>query len=195
MAAKFKCEACEKHKRKPMESVVAPYSPATPGKVIETDGFYWTDPRSNQVWTGTYIVDTGTRLSGGAINLKGKLMRSGEEFRRTLKNRWMMYYGRPAALRLDGEGCHIEKRVKEWFASRGIMVDVTARQSHNQLALCERNIGILKDTMSKIAEESEDDVTAEEIFAEAIDAMNDLGRYKGHSPYEMMLGRTPEPTV
>ena len=49
--------------------------------------------------------------------------------------------------------------------------------------------------MSKIAEEADDDVTAEEIFAEAIDAMNDLGRYKGHSPYEMMLGRTPEPTV
>ena len=49
--------------------------------------------------------------------------------------------------------------------------------------------------MSKIAEEADEDVTAEEIFAEAIDAMNDLGRYKGHSPYEMMLGRTPEPTV
>ena len=49
--------------------------------------------------------------------------------------------------------------------------------------------------MNKIAEESDDNVTADEIFSEAIDAMNDLGRYKGHSPYEMMLGRTPEPLV
>eukprot|EP00959_Pyramimonas_sp_CCMP1952_P318191 6658451-Pyramimonas_sp.AAC.1 len=122
-------------------------------------------------------------------------MRSGGEFRKTLQQKGMQYYGRPAVLRLDGEGCHVEKRVKEWLSSRGITVDVTARQAHNQLALRERNIGILKDTMDKIAEESDSKVTADEIFPEAIDAMNDLGRYKGHSPYEMMLGRTPEPIV
>eukprot|EP00959_Pyramimonas_sp_CCMP1952_P428145 8966995-Pyramimonas_sp.AAC.1 len=75
------------------------------------------------------------------------------------------------------------------------MVDVTARQAHNQLALCERNIGILKDTMTKIAEESDAKVTADEILWEAIAAMSDLGRYKGNSPCEMMLGRTPDAIV
>ena len=39
------------------------------------------------------------------------------------------------------------------------------------------------------------DVTADEIYSAAVDAMNDPGRYKGPSPCEMMLGRTPEPTV
>eukprot|EP00959_Pyramimonas_sp_CCMP1952_P301591 6309906-Pyramimonas_sp.AAC.1 len=67
-----------------MESVVAPRSLATPGKATETDGFYWADLRDKRTWTGTYIVDTGTRLSGGMLNLKGRLMRSGEEFRKTL---------------------------------------------------------------------------------------------------------------
>eukprot|EP00959_Pyramimonas_sp_CCMP1952_P389106 8152783-Pyramimonas_sp.AAC.1 len=134
-------------------------SPATPGKVIETDGFYWQDQRDLQIWTGTYIVCAGTRLGGGCLNLKGRLLRSGEEFRKTLQQKWMQYYDRAAVLRLDGEGCHVEKRVKERLSPRGIMVDITARQAHNQLALCERNIGILKDTMDKIAEESDSKVT------------------------------------
>ena len=85
--------------------------------------------------------------------------------------------------------------MREWFATRGIYVDIAARQAHNQLALCERHVGILKDTMTKIAHESPDDVTAKEIMSEALDAMNDLGRYKGHSPYEMMLGRTPDSLI
>eukprot|EP00959_Pyramimonas_sp_CCMP1952_P433687 9081600-Pyramimonas_sp.AAC.1 len=96
-----------------MESVVAPYSPAALGKVFETDGFYWQDPRDSQIWTGTCIVCAGTRLGGGCLNLKGRLMRSGGEFRKTLQQKWMQYYGRPDVLRLDGEGCHVEKRVKE----------------------------------------------------------------------------------
>eukprot|EP00959_Pyramimonas_sp_CCMP1952_P021883 460642-Pyramimonas_sp.AAC.1 len=146
-----------------MESAVAPHSPATPGKAIETDGVYWADPRDMQTWTGTCIVDAGTRLSGGKLNFKGRLMRSGEGFRKTVQQTWMQYYGRPALLRLDGEGCHVEKRFKEWLSSRGIMVDVTAWQAHNQLALCARSIGILKDTVTKIAEECDAKVTADEI--------------------------------
>eukprot|EP00959_Pyramimonas_sp_CCMP1952_P350702 7347703-Pyramimonas_sp.AAC.1 len=88
LAAEFRCEACERHKNKPMESVVAPHSPATPGQAIETDGFYWTDLRDEQTWAGTCIVDAGTRRSGGKLNLKGRLMRSGEEFRNALQHTW-----------------------------------------------------------------------------------------------------------
>eukprot|EP00959_Pyramimonas_sp_CCMP1952_P040669 850345-Pyramimonas_sp.AAC.1 len=60
--ATFRCKACEKRKNKQMESVVAPYSLAAPGKVIETDGFYWQGPRELQIWTRTCIVCAGARL-------------------------------------------------------------------------------------------------------------------------------------
>ena len=76
LAAQFKCEACERHRRKPFEFLVAPRSPATPGKAIETDGFYWADPWDNRTWAGARVADAGAGLSCGALNLKGKLMRS-----------------------------------------------------------------------------------------------------------------------
>ena len=47
LAAQFNRKACERHRRQPLESAVAPYSPATPGKAIETDGFYWADPATS----------------------------------------------------------------------------------------------------------------------------------------------------
>ena len=87
------------------------------------------------------------------------------------------------------------KRVKECLSSRGILVDIMARWARDQLALCERHVAILKQLIPRMAEERDAGATADEMFSDATDAMKDLGRYKDRNPFEMMRGRTPEPTV
>ena len=96
------------------------------------------------------------------------------------------------ALRLDQEGCHTDKKFVTWIGSRSILLDYVARDAHNELAIVEKHIDILKEIMSRTAAASDPQDTPKEIREQAIDAMNDLARYRGHSPYEMMLGRTPE---
>ncbi len=195
IARTLRCPACEKHKRRDSYPVASPYIPQGPGRVIETDGFEWVDPRTQETHTFTYIVDVGTRLSGGKYECKGKSNRTAEQFIKTLRERWIRYYGKPRTVRMDSESCHNATICKNYFGEHNIYPDVIARQAHTQLALAERNIGIVKNTMSKIAEETPRTTSVEEIFDQSLDAMNDLGRYNGHSPYEMMLGRTPEPEI
>lgn len=58
--------------------------------------------------------------------------------------------------------------------------------------MADKHVDTLKETMTKAALEYDLDVSAAHLLTEAVEAMNDLGRYRGHSPYEFMPGRTPE---
>eukprot|EP00969_Alexandrium_andersonii_P103790 4579644-Alexandrium_andersonii.AAC.1 len=89
----------------------------------------------------------------------------------------------------------MEAGFQRWLQGIGVQLDVIPRDSHNQLPLAERHVGIIKDIMTKMAEDSEDRVSPKELFTLALDAANELGKYAGHSPYELMFGRVPHAEV
>ena len=84
-------------------------------------------------------------------------------------------------LRLDRESAYMDDRLRRCVRKHDIFLDLVARDAHNE-----------KGTMIQIALDSDPEDAPEKIFTHVLDAMNDLGRYRGHSPFMMMLGRTPE---
>lgn len=70
--------------------------------------------------------------------------------------------------------------------------EVIAKHTHTKIGVAEQRVGMLKVTMSSTATECSPDIPTSQILTQAVEAMNDLGPYRGHIPYESMLGRTPE---
>eukprot|EP00959_Pyramimonas_sp_CCMP1952_P070524 1472927-Pyramimonas_sp.AAC.1 len=98
------------------------------------------------------------------MSCAGRRSKSGRSI--TADPRCYVWTVKDAAWRRGSWSGH-HRKVSRWMSRPG--------KRATSWSLSERNIWILRDTMNKIAEESNDKVTEDAVFPEAIDAMNDLG--------------------
>eukprot|EP00969_Alexandrium_andersonii_P170549 7539916-Alexandrium_andersonii.AAC.1 len=53
--------------------------------------------------------------------------------------------------RSDQEGCYVGPQLTGWFASCGILQQAVPRDAHNELAVPEKHIDMLKETLTRTA--------------------------------------------
>ena len=136
------------------------------------------------------MIDEGTRLA--AVWYHGDIhIRRPEDFRRAISVGWLQHYPKPAVIRCDVEGCHTAEDNKPWLTDLSAYLDVIPGEAHRQMGLAERTIGIFKSLLDRMAQSVDPACTPEEMGALAVAAMNDLGRFNGHSPFSAAFGSSP----
>ena len=93
-------------------------------------------------------------------------------------------------LRTDPEGAWRNREVHERLSDMHIVLDVPPGEASLQASVTENTIGIVKDTMTRIALERPD-LKSIEVLAAVVLARNGLGRVRGFSPAQWALGRSP----
>ena len=107
-----------------------------------------------------------------------------------LQERWIAVFGRMHTLQTDLEGARRNKEVHERLSDMEIVLDLHVGEASWQASVTENIIGIVKDTMTRIALERPD-LKSTEVLAAAVLAHNEMERVRGFSPALWALGGSP----
>ena len=102
----------------------------------------------------------------------------------------MSAFGRMHTLRTDRDGVWRDKEVHERLSDIQIVLDLRPGEASWQASVTENTIGIVKDTMTRIALERLD-LKSTEVLAAAVLAHNEMERVQGFSPAQWALERAP----
>lgn len=95
-ALNLECAICKQRASKTPFKKASVHLPALLGVSMSSDGFYWTDPCDQKVYSGTIAVDDGTGLTAAVLHesLEDGGNRMSSEVLDFLHQRWTPSYGR-----------------------------------------------------------------------------------------------------
>ena len=173
------CEVCRKYKRNPAKPVV---------------GFSWgtifnetiaIDIGEIEEKKFLVIVDMATRYCQ-AFWIRDK---KPETIIRTLIEGWFAIFGAPSKILSDNGGEFQNEKVRRMTERWNIKVLVTAAESPWSNGLCEKTVGILKESLRKMREDEE--VDSMEALRWVVCARNCLMNNGGFSPNQLVFGKNP----
>ena len=131
------------------------------------------------------IVDMATRYCQ-AFWIKDK---KPETIIRTLIDGWFAIFGAPSKILSDNGGEFQNEKVRRMTERWNIKVLVTAAESPWSNGLCEKTVGILKESLRKMREDEE--VDSMEALRWVVCARNCLMNNGGFSPNQLVFGKNP----
>ena len=138
-------------------------------------------------WNGTQflkIIDLFTRFMRIFV-LKSH---SHSEIIRTVRRGWIANYGRFRSLFSDRE--FLGEDMAEFQEAAGILSLVSAAQSPESNAICERHGGMIKEVMSKMKVENPS-MALDVLVDAAVEAHKTLANVDGFSPHQLVFGENP----
>ena len=172
------CEVCKKYKRNPAKPVV---------------GFSWGNRFNENIAMDVgeieerkflVIVDMATKYCQ-AYWMRDK---KPETVMKILCDGWFAIFGAPAKILSDNGGEFQNEKVRGMTERWNIKILVTAAGSPWSNGLCEKTVGILKESLRKMRDEEVDDNTA---LRWVVCARNCLMNNGGFSPNQLVFGKNP----
>ena len=114
-----------------------------------------------------------------------------QELMDILEEAWYQYFGLPEQLKMDLEGAHRGKLLRESCMQRGIELIAAPAEHHESIAEVERSIGILRSKMESFLRASP--TTPKQAALAMVAAHNSLAKVHGFSPLQWALGRDWSP--
>ncbi|CAK0895852.1 unnamed protein product, partial [Prorocentrum cordatum] len=189
MAKNFKCHACNSSVLPKAVRTAAGIEIPEVFEVKGSDGLEWPDPKDDAIYLLTLDMDEGSRLAL-VTNRGDKSQRpsnwSAADVVETWRS-WADHYRAPRPIRCDAEGCHRAELTKGWRSSRGIDMFIAPGEAHWLTGKVERRIQLFKRTLIKFRKQNYD-CDVDEAISQVIDAINDLDKVGGHSPYAHAFG-------
>ena len=108
-----------------------------------------------------------------------------------LEEAWYQYFGFPEQLKMDLEGAHRGKLLRESCMQRGIELIAAPAEHHESIAEVERSIGILRGKMENFLRASP--TSPKQAALAMVAAHNSLAKVHGFSPLQWALGRDWSP--
>lgn len=173
------CEVCKRYKRNPAKPVV---------------GFSWSKTFNEAVAMDIgeingrkflVIVDLATRYCQ-AYWIRDK---KPETIIRSLINGWFVFFGTPSKILSDNGGEFQNEQVRRMTEKWNIRIFATAAESPWSNGLCEKTVGLLKESMRKLKEE--EGVDSEVALKWVVCARNCLVNNGGFSPNQLVFGKNP----
>ena len=106
------------------------------------------------------------------------------------QERWILVFGRMHTLRTDPDGSWRHEDVHERLSDMQIVLDLHPGEASRQASVTENTIGIVSDTITRIALERPD-LKSTEVLAAAVLSQNEMERVRGFSSDQRALGRSP----
>ena len=116
---------------------------------------------------------------------------TGQEILDILQKAWIQYFGYPETIKMDFEGAHRSKKLREYFQEHGIDFVPAPAEHHESIGQAERSIGVLRHKTETFLRGSPTDPKQAAIAM--IAAHNSLARVHGFSPVQWALGRDWSP--
>ena len=69
---------------------------------------------------------------------------TGQEILDILQEAWIQYFGYPETIKMDLEGAHRSRKLREYFVEHGIDFVPAPTEHHESIAQAERSIGVLR---------------------------------------------------
>lgn len=173
------CKTCMKYKRNPAKPVVGFSWSRTFNEIIAID------VGELQERKFLVIVDLATRYCQ-AYWIKDK---KPETIIRTLSDGWFALFGAPSKILSDNGGEFQNEKVRKLTERWNIKMLATAAESPWSNGLCEKTVGILKETWRKMVEE--EGVDGSIAMRWAVCARNCLMSNGGFSPNQLVFGKNP----
>ena len=120
-------------------------------------------------------VDEAAKFTVGLVWAEGQKVGNidGSRVLRLLQERWMSVFGRMHTLRTDRDGVWRNKEVHERLSDIQIVLDLRPGEASWQASVTENTIGIVKDTMTRIALERLD-LKSTKVLGAAVLAHNEM---------------------
>ena len=154
-----RCSACEEAKPPGVKPVSASHEHKEPWRVVGCDLAEWGHPvfktRKVHLWN---CVDEATKFTVGHVWAEGQQNGNidGSRVMELLRERWISVFGRMHTLRTDPEGAWRNNEVHERLSDMQLVLDLHPGEASWQASVIANTIGIVKDTMTRIALERPD---------------------------------------
>ena len=185
--------ACEEAKPPGAKPVPVSHEDREPWRLVGCDLAEWNHPASETRKVHLWIcVDVAAKFTDGHVWAEGQQVGNidGGCVLELLQERWISVLGRMHTLRTDPERAKRNKEGHVRLSDMQIVLDLHPGQASWQASVTENTIGILKDTMTRVAPERPD-LKSTEALAAAVLAHDGMERVRGFSPAQRALGRSP----
>ena len=173
------CEVCKKYKRNPGKPVV---------------GFSW-----SRVFNEVLSLDVGELEGRKFLVIVDMATRYCQAYWiadkrpdtiiKTLIDGWFAFFGAPSKILSDNGGEFQNEKMRKMTERWNIKLLATAAESPWSNGLCEKTVGILKESMRKMRDE--EDVSCKMALRWVVCARNCLVNNGGFSPNQLVFGRNP----
>lgn len=192
VAKSWKCPVCTERKHHDPRKYATLRVAANKWECMEADMATWVHPVSNEKIHFVIMVDQGCRFKVGKIVQRHSANSAKwEDLRQAYEEIWQPVFGKPQTVRVDPAGPWLNKAADDYFADRGVFFDTIAAEAHWQLSTVEQTIKSVKGVMEQLATEFPD-MLMEELLGRSIWVCNDREIYKGYSPFQHAMGRSPD---
>ena len=173
------CEVCRRYKRTPAKPVVSFSWSKNFNEVVALD--------VGEIEERKFLVmvDMATRYCQ-AHWIKDK---KPETIIRTLYNGWFAIFGAPCKILSDNGGEFQNEKVRMMAEKWNIKLLATAAESPWSNGLCEKTVGVLKESLRKMRDDEEVDLTIALMWV--VSAKNCLVNNGGFSPNQLVFGKNP----
>ena len=192
IASKFRCSACEEHKRPTPRKRANLEVCAQRWHSIQADVATWKHPKTNKKIQVLVLIDECTRfVVADVVREDGTSGVKPQDYIDFFNQRWKPYFGVPDIVRADPEGSWRSKAIEGFFQQQGVNLDLIPAEAHWNLTHVERTIEWLKEFLSKYATDN-DELTYSSLVTQAVYTWNQREKVRGHSPFQHALGREPD---
>ena len=173
------CEVCRRYKRNPAKPVVSFSWSKTFNEVVALD--------VGEIEENKFLVmvDMATRYCQ-AHWIRDK---KPETIIRTLYDGWFAIFGAPSKILSDNGGEFQNEKMRMMAEKWNIKLLATAAESPWSNGLCEKTVGILKESLRKMRDNEEVDLTI--ALKWVVSARNCLTNNGGFSPNQLVFGKNP----
>ena len=173
------CEVCRRYRRNPAKPVVGFSWGKTFNEVLALDVGELEERKF------LVMVDMATRYCQ-AFWIRDK---KPETIIKSLFDGWFAIFGAPSKILSDNGGEFQNEKVRKMAERWNIKVLTTAAESPWSNGLCEKTVGILKDSMRKMRDNEEVDLSI--ALKWVVSARNCLVNNGGFSPNQLVFGKNP----
>ncbi|OLQ04719.1 Retrovirus-related Pol polyprotein from transposon TNT 1-94 [Symbiodinium microadriaticum] len=194
LASRFVCSACQERKRPPPRRLASLEVLPPRWQTITADVGHWTHPQSGETVQFMLVIDEGSRFRIAKVLSRGSRQQpSAATCLAYLREAWFQVFGRPDVLRLDPAGSFRGQQAEDFCDRHSVYLDVIAADAHWQIGVCENAIKGVKHVMERVCA-CDEQLTAEEALALAIEVFNSREQVRGFTPIQHAFGRNPDVT-
>lgn len=174
-----KCEVCKKYKKVPARPVVGFKWSKTFNEVLAVDLGEWEGKKF------LVMVDLATKYCQ-ARWVKDK---KPDTIMEALMYGWFQIFGAPAKMLSDNGGEFQNEKMRVMTERWNIHIFTTAAESPWSNGLCEKNVGLIKESLRKVL--VEEDINSAMSLGWVVSARNCLMNNSGFSPNQLVFGKNP----
>ena len=192
VAQAWKCPTCAEKKQQDPRRLATLQTIADKWEVLQIDAGTWTHPVHKTKIHFVLMVDEGSRFKvGKVLHQHPTKTASWEDLRKAYEELWLPMFGKPKTVRVDPAGAWRNQDADDYFAEQNIMFDPIPAEAHWQINVVEQGIKTVKGVMDSLATDYVD-MSIPEVFGRTIWTCNNRETYKGFSPTQHVLGRSPD---